>query len=313
MATTLTVLIALIAGFGPGLGTAAARTWAIVDSGDTGPNVYAVQSKLKHRGYSLTVDGNFGPGTASAVKSFQSANGLSANGVVGPNTWEKLVVTVRRGDTNIVVNALQRELVKHGHSVSIDGAFGAGTESAVKSFQSSKGLGADGVAGPDTWAALTGAAGGGGGSTRAQLATTIRDSSRIKLATVHVSGVVDSANARQNIVDTANGGAARRSSYQNAPGGSVYLDTRLLNGMITLSQSWTYSVSEIAGGSHSATSRHYAGVAVDVNVINGSHVSSSHPNQSAFRSKCSALGATEVLGPGNTGHSTHIHCAWPRP
>jgi hypothetical protein len=83
--------------------------------------------------------------------------------------------------------------------------------------------------------------------------------------------------------------------------------------MITLSQSWTYFVTEIAGGSHSATSRHYAGVAVDVGTINGSGVSSSNPYQSAFRSKCSSLGATEVLGPGDSGHSTHIHCAWPRP
>ena len=309
--TTLTLLMVALAGFGPGAQSAAARTWATVQSGDSGPNVYAVQSMLRQRGYSITVDGAFGSGTATVVRSFQSANGLGADGIVGPATWEKLFVVVRVGDNNIVVNALQRELVKHGHSVSIDGAFGPGTESAVKAFQSKKGLSADGIVGGDTWAALTGSPSSGG--TRAQLATTIRDSSRIGLATYHTSGVSDSATARQNIVDTANGGAARRSSYQNAPGGSVYLDTRLLNGMITLSQSWTYFVTEIAGGSHSVTSRHYDGVAVDVGTINGSGVSSSNPYQSAFRSKCSSLGATEVLGPGDSGHSTHIHCAWPRP
>ncbi|WP_110514389.1 peptidoglycan-binding domain-containing protein [Herpetosiphon llansteffanensis] len=309
----LTIALVAFASFGPLARGVAARTWATVSNGNTGDNVYTVQAMLKQRGYSLTVDGDFGPGTLSAVKSFQSSKGLSADGVVGPNTWEQLVIVVRSGDNNIVVNALQRQLRKHGHSLTVDGDFGAGTLSAVKSFQSSKGLGADGIVGADTWAALTGNASGGGGSTRADLARTIRDSSRIALATIHTSGVSDSATARQNIVDTANGGAARRSSYGNAPGGSVNLATSLLNGMITLSQSWSYSVSEIAGGSHSATSRHYAGVAVDVNVINGSHVSASHPNQQSFRNKCANLGATEVLGPGDSGHSTHIHCAWPRP
>jgi zinc D-Ala-D-Ala carboxypeptidase len=310
--TTLTLLMVALAGFGPGVQSAAARTWATVQSGDSGPNVYAVQSMLRQRGYSITVDGAFGSGTATVVKSFQSANGLGADGIVGPATWETLFMVVRLGDNNIVVNALQRELVKHGYSVSIDGAFGSGTESAVKSFQTKKGLGADGIVGGDTWAALTGAPSSGGG-TRAQLAATIRDSSRIGLATYHTSGVSDSAFARTEIVDTANGLAAKRSSYENAPGGSVYLDTRLLNGMITLSQSWSYFVTEIAGGSHSVGSRHYDGVAVDVGTINGSGVSSSNPYQSAFRSKCSSLGATEVLGPGDSGHSTHIHCAWPRP
>ncbi|HEY1016878.1 MAG TPA: peptidoglycan-binding protein [Herpetosiphonaceae bacterium] len=310
LATSLLMLAALIL---PGSSASAARAWATVDNGDSGANVYAVQSMLKHRGYSLSVDGEFGPGTLSAVKSFQSANGLDNDGIVGPLTWDKLVVTVREGDNGIVVQALQRELNKHGKSLSVDGAFGPGTRSAVVSFQSSKGLGADGIAGPDTWAALTHAPGSSGGTSRASLATTIRNSSRISLATFHTSGVSDSATARQNIIDTSNGGAARRSSYGGAPGGTVYLQTTLLNGMITLSNSWSYSVSEIAGGSHSSNSRHYAGVAVDVNVINGTHVSSSHPSQSSFRSKCRSLGATEVLGPGDSGHSTHIHCAWPRP
>jgi peptidoglycan hydrolase-like protein with peptidoglycan-binding domain len=310
--TTLTLMMVALAGFGPGAQSAAARTWAIVRVGESGPNVYAVQSMLRQRGNTtVAVDGAFGAGTESAVKSFQSANGLTADGIVGAATWEKLFVVVRLGDNNMVVNALQRELVKHGKTVTIDGQFGAGTESAVKSFQSSRGLGADGIVGGDTWAALTQPAGGGG--TRAQLAATIRDSSRIGLATYHESGVSDSAFARTEIVDTANGLAAKRSCYQNAPCGSVYLDTRLLNGMITLSQSWSYFVTEIAGGSHSVGSRHYDGVAVDVGTINGSGVSSSNPYQSAFRSKCSSLGATEVLGPGDSGHSTHIHCAWPRP
>jgi peptidoglycan hydrolase-like protein with peptidoglycan-binding domain len=286
------------------------RTWPIVQNGDKGANVYAVQAMLRQRGYTLSYDGDFGAGTKAVVQSFQRAKGLGADGIVGPSTWEKLVWTVRHNDNNIVVNALQRELVKHGHSVTIDGSFGAGTLAAVKSFQSSKGLGPDGVVGPNTWAALTA---GATTSSRAALARAILNNSSISLATTHSSGVSDNANARQNIVDTANGGAARRSSYGTAPGGTVFLSVAMLQGMTTLSQSWRYGVSEICGGSHSSNSRHYVGVAVDVNTINGSHVSASHPNQQAFRNKCRDLGATEVLGPGNAGHSTHIHAGWPRP
>jgi Putative peptidoglycan binding domain/Transglycosylase SLT domain len=54
------------------------------------------------------------------------------------------------------VLALQRQLVKFGIALSgmPDGVFGPGTEQAVKSFQATKGLPADGAAGPRTLAAL---------------------------------------------------------------------------------------------------------------------------------------------------------------
>jgi peptidoglycan hydrolase-like protein with peptidoglycan-binding domain len=52
--------------------------------------VQSVQQRLHDLGYSLSVDGNFGPGTAAAVVAFQKKNSLGNDGVVGPNTWAAL-------------------------------------------------------------------------------------------------------------------------------------------------------------------------------------------------------------------------------
>jgi chitosanase len=147
----------------------------------------------------------------------------------------------------------------------------------------------------------------------ASLAQQILTNARISLATVHASGIPDQANARQNIVDTAAGRPAHRSSYQNAPGGTVSLDVRMLGGVVTLGREFTLSISEFCGGSHSSTSRHYAGVTADFNIINGQHVRPGHPDVPTLMARCRALGATEVLGPGFPGHDNHVHAAWPRP
>lgn len=72
------------------------ETWeeliVTVSQGNNGDAVKAVQYLLaKKYGYSLEVDGIFGPLTVEAVKSFQSKQGLTADGVVGPLTWQKLI------------------------------------------------------------------------------------------------------------------------------------------------------------------------------------------------------------------------------
>ena len=91
------------------------------------------------------------------------------------------------------------------------------------------------------------------------------------------------------------------------------LNERMLAGMLKLAESYTFRVTSIAGGSHSKTSRHYAGVAFDVDQIEGNRVSAANPHYRAFMQRARDLGATEVLGPGSKGHDTHLHCAWPRP
>ncbi|OKJ78383.1 peptidoglycan-binding protein [Streptomyces sp. CB02460] len=154
---------------------AQAAGWPVVDSGDKGADVTTVQHLLTARGYSTTADGDFGPGTVSSVRGFQSANGLSADGAVGPATWSKLIVTVSNGSNGSAVKALQVQLNKYGGGLTVDGAFGAGTEAKVRAFQQSKGLSpVDGIVGPATWEALlsgSGSSGGGSGTlTHAQAA-----------------------------------------------------------------------------------------------------------------------------------------------
>jgi hypothetical protein len=63
--------------------------------GDTGEIVVSLQSLLVEKGYMDRdyVDGDFGPGTDTAVKQFQADNSLTADGIVGPATWQVLCST----------------------------------------------------------------------------------------------------------------------------------------------------------------------------------------------------------------------------
>ena len=58
-----------------------------LQNGSTGGEVTMLQRALSVLGYTVTIDGNYGPGTTAAVTQFQTANGLTADGVAGPNTW----------------------------------------------------------------------------------------------------------------------------------------------------------------------------------------------------------------------------------
>jgi nucleoid-associated protein YgaU len=76
--------------------------------GSKGDAVKGLQNALRYRGYDPgAVDGAFGGGTERAVKEFQAAASLDADGIAGPRTWEALAVhVVQSGDT-------LREIAEH--------------------------------------------------------------------------------------------------------------------------------------------------------------------------------------------------------
>lgn len=57
-------------------------------------HVSAAQAELKARGYKVKIDGDYGPKTRAAVKKFQKSQGLSADGVLGPQTMSALGLSV---------------------------------------------------------------------------------------------------------------------------------------------------------------------------------------------------------------------------
>jgi peptidoglycan hydrolase-like protein with peptidoglycan-binding domain len=131
-------------------------SWPVVKPGARGERVRVIQNLLNARGARVTVDGLFGATTTRAVKNFQGRKGLAVDGQVGPATWRKLIITISRGASGPAVTALQHQLrFQYGYrAVTVDGKFGAATQTAVKSFQTKKGLRADGIVGSATWQAL---------------------------------------------------------------------------------------------------------------------------------------------------------------
>ncbi|MEV6349330.1 peptidoglycan-binding protein [Actinoplanes sp. NPDC051851] len=110
-----------------------------------------LQYLLRAHGHTVTVDGVFGAQTGDAVRAYQRTRGIPDNGVVCPETWEALLVTVKPGARGNAVAGVQQLAAVTANP---DGVYGEVTEQAVRGFQASSGIPVDGVVGPRTWLAL---------------------------------------------------------------------------------------------------------------------------------------------------------------
>ena len=79
--------------------TSATSTTALLKRGDRNDAVRALQNNLISLGYSCGsagADGDFGPGTEAAVRSFQSKNGLTVDGIAGPATLTAIQTALKK-------------------------------------------------------------------------------------------------------------------------------------------------------------------------------------------------------------------------
>lgn len=117
---------------------------ALLRRGLVGEPVRILQEKL-----GVPADGIFGKNTEAALIQYQNDNGLSADGIAGPDTFTAMgldeLVLLHRPIRGQLVKRLQE-----GLGIGADGIFGAGTEAAVKKLQEEKGLEVTGKAGPET-------------------------------------------------------------------------------------------------------------------------------------------------------------------
>ncbi len=72
-------------------GVTATAATPILKLKSVGDLVVWAQEHLASAGYTIPIDGDYGPNTQTAVESFQTAEGLTADGIVGPATWAALL------------------------------------------------------------------------------------------------------------------------------------------------------------------------------------------------------------------------------
>lgn len=118
---------------------------------------------------SVVADGDFGPGTEASVKKTQESRKLAQSGVTDPETWQVLVAGQangilpsslskgaldKAGEGTFWVHRVQAYCEAHNVPTSIDGDFGAGTETAVKAVQRAYGEPETGIVNETTWSLL---------------------------------------------------------------------------------------------------------------------------------------------------------------
>lgn len=137
----------------------------LLAEGDDGDQVRELQARLKQlKHFSATVTGTFDTATTQAVRTFQTALKLTASGTVDDQTWTTLVATSKtptaedlaghliagpailmQGSKGAKVRELQARLKQLGRWVGdVTDLYGSKTASAVKAYQTKRGLPATG-------------------------------------------------------------------------------------------------------------------------------------------------------------------------
>lgn len=105
-------------------------------------------------------DGIFGTMTESAMKAFQMKNGLTADGICGAMTWNRLCPTVCADyiywGKEKAIQRVQDILVEQGFldAEHADGLFGWRTENAISAFQRAYNIPVDGRFGRQGWSII---------------------------------------------------------------------------------------------------------------------------------------------------------------
>jgi N-acetylmuramoyl-L-alanine amidase len=179
--------------------------------GDTGAAVAEIRARLAHVGLlpsnPSTVE--FDDATDQAVRIFQQERGLTVDGIVGRDTFRRLdEARWTLGDrvlhyvpgpmmTGDDIGELQRRLNQLGFdSGRADGMFGPNTDRALREFQRSVGVDADGTCGPETFIAfdrLVRAVSGGNATVLRDHVTlnALRTGVSNKVVVIHPGEVVD--------------------------------------------------------------------------------------------------------------------------
>lgn len=167
--------------FGPGM-LSAVQTfqskYGLSVDGSIGPATWnkmleiikPIQQALKTAGYYLyDVNGEPDEILYNSLVSYQSAHGLSADGMFGPETKASLGITgntststgtgtvssvLVKGSNGSLVRYLQKLLQLEGYILDVDGSFGPAMETVVMQFQREHGLNPDGSFGPASWETL---------------------------------------------------------------------------------------------------------------------------------------------------------------
>lgn len=156
------------------------------------PRVEEIQNILKYDGFKPgPVDGRMGTKTRMAIRKFQKSKGLKVTGRIDSITWSALnkkqesrkpissmISKIHLPSTEVGESErkldIQDEIISHRlkskdrikkiqqalkntgfYKGEIDGKIGPKTKIAIKAFQKSKGLSADGVVGQKTWNELS--------------------------------------------------------------------------------------------------------------------------------------------------------------